>query len=48
MLMVLHLDYSICYSLFGQFVPDYTFDASVNLSEEEIKAEMKTMMLLGM
>lgn len=36
MVMVLHLDYSICYSFFGELVPDHTFDASVNLREEKM------------
>lgn len=36
MIVVLHLDYGVCDSLFGQFIPHHPFDPSVNLREEEM------------
>lgn len=35
MIVVLHLDHSVCYSFFGHLVFDHTLNPSVNLREEE-------------
>ena len=46
MIVVLHLDHSVCYSLFGHLVFDHTFNPPVNLREEEKVIDLQLLLLL--
>lgn len=46
MIVVLHLDHSICYSFFGHLVFDHTLNPSVNLREEEKVIDLQLLLPL--
>lgn len=46
MIVVLHLDHSVCYPFFGHLVFDHTLNPSVNLREEDKVIDLQLLLPL--